>query len=179
MTESQKTPVVVFDLDGTLVDTDEANGLAYQRAVQEITGIQLPLDGCRITRETIRQNLGMDNETISRIAACKELIFPNYLNTTIPLPALQIVRHLTGSHVVLLTLARRNRAISVLDYHNARSYFNSMYFKEDYGGLSKFEFLRTQLLYNLSDIILFENEQEMIKEAEEQGIPPRNIYKQY
>lgn len=171
-------PIFVFDLDGTLVDTDEANSLAYQKSIRDITDKQIPLDGRRITRESLKKILNDDDGIIGRIVSRKEAIFMNYLDKTIPLPALKLVQYLTCVNVVLLTSARRERAISVLEYHHAKSFFNNMYFREDYGEMTKFEYLRTQLTMNLSDIILFENEQEMIKEAVIQGIPSRNIYQQ-
>lgn len=178
MIASQLTPFVVFDLDGTLVDTDKANNLAYQKSIYDIMGKQISLDGRRITRETLKETLGVDSDTIRRIASRKESIFDYYLDKTNPLPALRLAQHLTSANVVLLTLARRQRAMSVLEYYHAKSYFKNMYFKEDYEGMSKFEYLRVRLSNNLSDIILFENEQEMIKDAVEQGIPTRNIYQQ-
>lgn len=176
--KTNSLPIIVFDLDGTLVDTDEANGLAYQKAVYESIGKHITLDGGRITRETLRETLNLDVATLNRIAYHKESIFEDYLDRTNPLPALQIVQHLSDANVVLLTLARKKRAISVLKYHHALSSFNNMYFKEDYDGASKFEYLRKQLSSNFEQVILFENEQEMITDAIKHGIHKRNIYQQ-
>lgn len=170
-------PIVVFDLDGTLVDTDEANSLAYQKAIRDIIGEHISIDR-RITRESLKKMFKIDSGTIGRIISRKESLFVNYLDKTIPLPALSLAQYLTCVNEVLLTSARRGRAMSVLEYHHAKSFFSSMYFKEDYGEMTKFEYLRIRLSMNLSNIILFENDQDMIKEAIEQGIPARNIYQQ-
>lgn len=176
MRQNRNNYVLIFDLDGTLIDTDEANSLAYQQAVHDVTGIQIPLTESRITRETLQQMLKMDKSTTDEIASYKESIFPKYLSKTVPLPALWMVRHLTDVNVILLTLARRERAKSVLKYYNALSYFNHMYFKEDYEGKAKFEYLRTRVISELDHVILFENDRIMIEQALAVGIPERNIY---
>ena len=45
--------IFVFDLDGTLVDSDIANFYAYRDAIKEIIGIDIAISDGRFTRDKL------------------------------------------------------------------------------------------------------------------------------
>jgi len=175
--QSMEDYLVVFDLDGTLIDTDRSNNMAYKQAVFDVIHKQISLDGMRITRETIQPLLNIDEQTMFKIVTRKELLFSNYLHLTLPLPGLFLLRYLNGPRKVLLTNARRNRAEMVLRYYHVLALFDKRYYKEDYSGNSKFEYLLNSYNDNPNKIILFENDSNMIQDAIRKGFPKKNIFK--
>lgn len=171
-----KNYILVFDLDGTLVDTDRANSMAYQQAIYDEIGLTIKTNK-RLTRELVQSYLQVDESFMQKIIKQKEKCFADYLNSTLPLPGLFLLRNLQNTNNILLTFSRKGRADIVLDYYGASSFFSNKYYREDYLGRSKFDFLINEL-HNAPDaIILFENDKDMIKEAERYGIPQINIYK--
>lgn len=171
-----KDYTVVFDLDGTLVDTDKANSMAYQQAVYDETGLTLKTSNKRLTREYVQSYLKVNESIMQKIIKQKEEHFIDYLNCTIPLPSLYLLKNLQNTHNILLTLSRKQRANLVLDYYSASKYFRNKYYREDFYGKSKFDFLINELHNAPDTIILFENDKDMIKEAVLYGIPQINIY---
>ena len=172
-----KDYIVVFDLDGTLVDTDRANSMAYQQAVYNETGLTIQTSNKRLTREVVQSYLKADESFMHKIIKHKEKCFADYLSSTLPLLGLFLLRNLQNTNNILLTFSRKGRADIVLDYYGASSFFSNKYYREDYLGRSKFDFLINELHNAPDTIILFENDRDMIKEAERYGIPQINIYK--
>lgn len=168
--------IVVFDLDGTLVDTDKANSMSYQQAVYDEIGLTIETTNKRLTRELVQSYLQVDESFMQKIIKQKEKCFADYLSSTSPLPSLFLLQNLQNTNNILLTLARKKRADSVLDYYKASKYFRNKYYREDFSGKSKFDFLINDLHNTPDTIILFENDKNMIKEAVLYGIPQINIY---
>ncbi len=167
----------VFDLDGTLIDTDTANNRAYQQALSDIIHQEVDYHGLRLTRETIQLTYNIDGYTMQNIIAEKERLFPEYLDLTFELPGYYLLRHLKAPSIILLTNARRKRAELLLSYYNLHSSFNSVYYREDYAGASKFHYLIRSVGFSPTDVILFENESSMVQEAIRLGVPAKNIFK--
>ena len=108
--------IIAFDIDGTLVNTDKANSMAYQRSVYDVTGITIDIENCRITRDSLKTKINVSDNILQEIIIKKEQLFAELLLYTQPLPALFILQHLKKTHNVLLTYARQVRAYSVLEY---------------------------------------------------------------
>ena len=115
---------LIFDLDGTLVDTVYAHVLAWQLAFAEAG---MPIDGCRLHRR-----IGMSGGLFKR-AVMREL------GRTISLPRLQTLdkrhgelfhrflpkpRPLPGA-VELLRFLRRNKVVHGIATSNQRPHINS------------------------------------------------------
>lgn len=169
--------IIAFDLDGTLVDTDKANSMAYQQSVYDITKIIVNMDDGRLTRDLVQSQIKVSDDIMQEIISRKEKLFSEYLIHTTPMPALFILQHLKNTHNILLTQARRKRAEMVLDYYGVTSFFDNLYCRDSYSGKSKFDYLVNERRCCPCKIILFENEQKTIAEAIQFGIPQRNIYK--
>ena len=169
--------ILAFDLDGTLVNTDKANSMAYQKSVYDVTGITIDIDNCRITRDSLKTMINVSDNILQETIVKKEKLFAEYLIYTQPLPAFFMLQHLKNTHNILLTYARRERAKSVLEYYGVTSLFENFYCRDSYSGKSKFDYLINELHYSSDKIILFENDQEAIADALHFGIPHRNIYK--
>lgn len=169
--------ILAFDLDGTLVNTDKANSMAYQQSVYDVTGITIDIDNCRITRDSLKTMINVRDNILQEIIVKKEKLFAKYLVYAQPLPVLFMLQHLKYTHNILLTYARRERAKSVLEYYGVTSLFENFYCRDSYSGKSKFDYLVNELHYSSDKIILFENDQEAIADALHFGIPHRNTYK--
>jgi HAD superfamily hydrolase (TIGR01509 family) len=121
-----------FDLDGTLVDTYEADYLAYRQAIEDATGVDVPrAEFMKLRGKEIRAKLAillpeLTEQQIVAITERKKQVFPAHLNKTIPNEELiGFLRLLSrsGSLVVLVTTAKEGNALSVLQHHYLRSYF--------------------------------------------------------
>lgn len=83
------------------------------------------------------------------------------------------VLYSTGCRTILLTNCHKERALSVCKHYGISQLFSDKYFAEDKVG-SKYEVL-IRNGFDMSSIILFENETEGAQEAMANGIAERNI----
>ncbi|MBQ6755142.1 MAG: HAD hydrolase-like protein [Bacteroidales bacterium] len=139
--------IFVFDLDGTLVNTDSANFYAYQEAIREYKGINISVSQNRFTRSDLEILFPNIRQTeLKKIIELKEECFKYYLKYTTPntyfIEKLQELSH-NKQECILLTSAHRRRAVELLEYYNLKIYFTKMYFHEDYNivDYNKFSFL--------------------------------------
>lgn len=167
---SEKTIFFVFDLDNTLVKTNQANNLAYKEAIKSVVGNDIKISNERFTRNDLTTIIpSISSEKIVEIIERKERLYGDYLQTTILnlelFKILKILRKI-GQKTILLTDSHSIRALQVCSYHSITSYFNYLYCKEDYGGNNKYEFLKKQFSPN-SVFFLFENDPVEISKAKQ------------
>jgi len=127
-----------FDLDGTLVDTHEANFQAYRRALNDFA-VELTFASFK---ETIGQHAkeflprlapGLNDEDYKIIADkkaeyYKDLMHLSKLNTAL----LGFIEYVKSDHVVaLVTTARRQNAQAALDHHGLTHHFEYLITAED------------------------------------------------
>lgn len=115
LAKAEQADCIVFDLDGTLVDSDHANFLAYKDAVMCVLSTQIEMSftqGIRITREMIKELIPrISNKQLEDIASHKERAYHKYVSKTKINPQLiEIVERSQGKEVVLATNSRRYRA---------------------------------------------------------------------
>lgn len=121
-----------FDLDGTLVNTYEADYLAYRDAIEEVTGIRVDRDDFMKTngmemREKLRTlTPGIDPEQIPLVAAGKKKHYKKYLHLTIPNETLiNFMADMASDHAMaLVTTAKRQNAEAVIEAHGIAKYFS-------------------------------------------------------
>ena len=173
----------MFDLDGTLVNTDMANYLAYKEAIQQIIGLDLPIAHSkdeRFTREKLSSII--DNLTdlqYKNIIEMKNDIYQKYL----PMSKVNacvigvIEKYINTNKIILATSSRKNRAEMVLQHHGLTNIFDYMFFKEDYNQKNKFHHVVNYFGVSANSIFVFENDNDEIRKAIASGIPDRNVVK--
>ena len=129
LTKAKLADVIVFDLDGTLVDSDLANFLSYKDAAMRVLSRKLNMDtaqSVRITREILEKIIpNITDKQIINIALEKERIYPEYLSKTSTNPQLiEIIERSMGKDVVLATDSRRCRADMLLNHHGITEKFS-------------------------------------------------------
>lgn len=128
-----------FDLDGTLVNTYEADFLAYRDAIKEVAGINIEqADFARTHGQEMRQKLerlapGIPEDQIAAIGASKKKHYPNYLHLTKPNAELVgFIKTLAEGHVTaLVTTARQQNAMLVLEHHSLANHFREFVFGDE------------------------------------------------
>lgn len=132
----------LFDLDGTLVNTHEANFHAYKEAIESVVGAtpidQDELKRCIVSGESSRHFLpklveGLTDDQIDTINSHKKTIYPNYLEcSTLNTFLVTFLNGITTSHTtVLVTTAKRDNATAVLRHHGIETLFDLMIFGDD------------------------------------------------
>lgn len=175
----------VFDLDGTLVDTDEANFLAYKEAINKIKNINLKTQNTkneRYTRKSLYSTVEkLTTEEYRNIIKIKNNVFYKYLEKSkVNKIALKSIARIPKKNkIILATNSSKNRANMILKYHNLKESFNYIFYKEDYAAQNienKFEYILKNLKIDPNFVIIFEDD---INEAENSirlGIPEENIF---
>jgi beta-phosphoglucomutase len=178
--------ILFFDMDGTLVDTNLANFLAYLNAIQKVTNSDHGLrydPNIRFNRSTLKsviQNLApIDYDNIIQE---KELFYDDLLcETTLNKIISQILfKYSKTNKTVLVTNCRTERANATLKFHSLSEKFDHIFyrqFSENEEKINKYQFAISSLEIAPQKIIVFENEDPEIDDALFAGIPKTNIFK--
>lgn len=114
---------IITDFDGTLVDTFDANLLAYQRAFQD-TGLILTEEryricfGYRFERFMEEMNI-TDTNLVHQIKELKRQYYPQFfkhLRPNIPLIELITSFYQMGGKIAIASTARKENLINALEY---------------------------------------------------------------
>ena len=173
---------LIFDLDGTIIDTDEANFLSYQEAVKKVKNINLKSlykNDERFTREKL--NLIIPSLTIKeyeKIIEIKNYSFRKFLkNTKLNNKILEIIKQFTKTNkIILATNSHKLKASLLLNYYNLADFFEKKYYKEDYTNKdNKYKYILNHLNISLNNVIIFEDDQDEIGKAIKLSIPSERI----
>ncbi|HIG90076.1 MAG TPA: HAD family phosphatase [Flavobacteriaceae bacterium] len=180
----RNSDLLIFDLDGTLIDTDYANFLSYKAAIKKIIQPRLSLifnPRKRLTREIIRTIIpNISEENFNNIIKIKENLYSEYLyETKLKREIIDILEleESQGKEFVLVTNSRQERANMLLRYHNIANKFTHTYYRENMMSTNKFYRVLSDLQISGGSVIVFENNETEIKTAISTGIPPENIIK--
>ncbi|PKT82701.1 HAD family hydrolase [Helicobacter winghamensis] len=172
-----KTDVLVFDLDGTLLQTDRANNLAYYDAIEKVIKSPPPPSINRIKRITLKdlEKIALFSDLkLKEIKNLKDSSYFKYLEYTFLNHNLFdiVLQFYQKNQIILLTNASRNRAKLLLEYHRIEKYFSHTFYNE-YGNkfLNCIEFLQL----NAKDMLVFENEKLQVENALCAGITKDRI----
>ena len=122
----------MFDLDGTLYDTERANYLAYQHACTDICGIEI--DENFFHRRCMSRNykeflplLGVPDEKLSEIHFRKKNIYSDFFSeirsNTLLFGIADSLRE-SGTKLCLVTTASAQNTAELLDYFGRSDYFD-------------------------------------------------------
>ena len=172
-----------FDLDGTLVNTHEANFLAYQSAVESIKSVTLGPEllvsiqaGGNSNAFLLKLLPSLSLDEVKAINQKKKDLYPQYvhaskLNTYLSIFLQQMAEH----HVTaLVTTAKRQNAMAVLSQHNLEKYFSFMVFGEDVSNMKPDPEAYLTALQRAglepAEVLSFEDSLQGIQAAEAAGI---------
>ncbi len=172
---------LIFDLDGTLFDTDLTNFLAYRQAIFQVKKLDLPAshkDKTRFTREQLKSRIkDLTNSEYEEIILIKNKIYNELLANIKPIAStLEIAQKYYKTHtIVMATNSHKNRAERILKEFNLHDMFAHRFYKEDYGNDSKYKFILNHLDVRTDDVLIFENEIEALQQALFLGVPEKNL----
>ena len=129
---------LISDFDGTLVDTFEANFLAYQEAFRGV--------GHELTRERYKECFGYrfdrfmkemsiaDIATAAKIRELKKVAYPNFFSHLIPnKPLIDFISAFkaSGGKTAIASTARRENLMNALNHLGIAGCFDLIYSAED------------------------------------------------
>jgi HAD superfamily hydrolase (TIGR01509 family) len=178
-------------MDGTLVNTHQANYKAYQKAIQEITksfeydwGVlqQRIQEGVHVV--PFLNELGIDDTSIiSQIRKRKSEIYPNFINETIInqnlINFVKMMKQTGNLQIFLVTTAQEVNAKNVLNYHHIIDLFDITIFGDGIKNLKPAPDIYLKALkignYQPEEVLIFEDSISGFKSAKAANISYINV----
>ena len=181
---------IISDFYGTLVDTFEANYLAYQRAFAEI--------GYHLSRETYRncfglrydkfiEKIGLEmNDETRKVRELKAQFYPqNFEHLKVNKKLVAFIRafHAGGGKTAIASTARRENLLAALEYIGAKEIFDTILCGEmvEHGKPNPeiYEKALNLLQVHADEALCFEDTEIGIAAAKAAGISVMKIDKRY
>ena len=163
----------IFDLDGTLAETDRANNAAYRVAAATFGRKLRVWESARVTRQALTfliPEAGLDE--LNAISYVKQDLFNQFLSLTRVSPSVwQNV--VSGVVNVVVSNANVSRVSSILRYHEIASSFDQVFCNPGSG--NKYAFCLARLGADPCDVSVWENEVGQAALAVQAGIRPERI----
>lgn len=178
--EKKKKKLVMVDLDGTLIDTAEANWLAYRKALNEF-GYDISLetyaercDG-RPYRDFLPEILGEGAGCMEAVHERKKGYYPGFLgHAKVNRHLVSILEALRGEYfTALVTTASRANVERVLSFFALEDLFDRVVTQEDMERCKPDPdcYIRTMEYFHVEkeDTVIFEDSETGVKAAEASG----------
>lgn len=173
----------IFDLDGTLVNTNKANYLAYKYAIYIIKKINIDnihMKKDRFTRDKIWKIIPDINKLeLKRIIELKEAVFHKYIKyTKLKHEIFSVLEGLNNCITILATRSSYTRAHQLLDYYNLESKFDYVFCKEDYRDkkVNKYKYIISSMEIDADYVTIYDDDISEIHKASELGVRRENTY---
>lgn len=175
--------ILLFDMDGTLIDTNQANLLAYKKATQNV----LQSDLCNLVLSDERFNRtvlarifpNLSDTDYDRIVQLKNEYYKDFLAEPHIMPSVvNVLKRFAPTHqTILVTNCREDRAIMTLNFHELYNYFKQTFFRQlgDKSKINKYKNAIIKLNISPDSVLVFENEESEIEDAVNAGILIDNI----
>ena len=172
--------LAIFDMDGTLFDTRQANYMAYKQALNEFgfdVSREYYFDFCngKYYMDFLPQLVGEDKEILQKIHALKKECYQEFLGEVIPNKhLLRILEAIRGQYkTALVTSASRKNVETLLSYFNIDNQFDIIITQEDVKGKKPDPegFLYAMKMFDADsdETMIFEDSAEGIEAARKTG----------
>lgn len=164
--------VLLFDMDGTLIHTDNANNIAYKLAIRDVLG-EIPDDlfnnNYRIRQVDVRNAIkNISEEQFNQIVTYKNEYYKKNLSATYLIDnVVDLLKlHHKTHKCILVSDACCDRVMQTLEYFNLKNKFYAIITKEDcIDNKNKFTSAISKFKLNPDELWVFEDEQENIDKA--------------
>ena len=176
-----RNAVAVFDLDGTLVETDAANSAAYRVALNRVGAGEVSGFYGRITAGVVRNVLvgaseaEIDQILRSKVEAYCHQLWRTRLGDAADALGCVLVNREDFNKVVLLTDSAERRAMETLRYHGLARCFDEIVCNAGVG--DKYANYFKSFDTDPAACVVWENEEGKIKSAIAAGVKMENIRK--
>lgn len=121
----------VFDLDNTLIMTDELNNISYNYALAQF-GLHTIETSTRITRSTVLANYpNLADSQREKIIELKQRYFIENINlTSLNMRLTKILQSKEAAHCILWTNADKKRVDALLRLYDLEKYFANIVYSE-------------------------------------------------
>ncbi len=132
-----KDNILLFDMDGTLVDTNLANFLSYKTALDSFYKLKKKIKynpNQRFNRKTLKTIVpNLSENKYQQIIQLKEKNYKKYLHKTkLNKKTTNIlIKFYKTNRTVLVTNSRKDRALMTLNYHNLTDKFDDLIFRQN------------------------------------------------
>lgn len=174
--------ILFFDMDDTLINTNFANFLAYQKAFFAVTHAKLNANyhpKQSFNRKALKKAAPhLNQQTYDNVIQEKERLYHEFLvETELNNHVADILfRYCKTNRTILVTNCRKNRALLTLDFWGLTHKFSSMFFKKEYEEkTNKYQNAINSLEIAPELVIAFENERDAIQDALKAGVLSTHI----